>query len=326
MKFALQMFSVLALGAGLVTTTGCELSNCDEETDGAGGNGGASSSTAANDDSEGTCTQFKSLKRFNEEKAREESIAYTAGGNITIDSDNGDITLVKGSSDTLRVEYKRFVYRAYDTEDSVIVKQLKDVTVGVSESGGNLKVSSQNDDGNDGAALTVYVPTTFDGKLVINGRAGFGGADVSVDYLGAATAIDIDAAGDCAIKAAGGSVTSSTVSCKGTEVYDVSDNVTITADGLDDTKVRIKSVSDSAKGGKITGSSGLSDILLTMPKTGNFAVQAVADTGSEVTFSGLPSGCVEEAAAENSKTLTCGAAGGALYQVESGQGVAVTFK
>ena len=81
-----------------------------------------------------------------------------------------------------------------------------------------------------------------------------------------------------------------------------------------DITVGITSVAAGAAGGTITSESG--DVSVTMPAAGGYSVQAQANADGVVNEGTLPATCTVNAAATNSKTVSCGT--GPNYTVKAG--------
>jgi hypothetical protein len=174
-------FSALTF-ALLFSLGGCEVQECDNEETGA----------------DGLC--LKSLKRWT---APDETVqvSYRAGANMGIDSPNGDVRVVRGTStDTVSVTFEPFVLRAYDTPDEEAEADLDSLERSIEDDGiGNLTVDVTRPSGSPsslGADITVELPTSFDGVLEVNQDNG----STEVDFVGDATAVQVwSRNGDCEV-------------------------------------------------------------------------------------------------------------------------------
>src|ERR1044072_1766962 len=90
---------VVAFGVvSLVATSGCELQKCETE-----------------DGEEALCA--KSLTRFEGNEVTPDPLPYTAGTNLTVHGNYGDIEVVEGTPGEVSVVFEPFNYRAHDAED-----------------------------------------------------------------------------------------------------------------------------------------------------------------------------------------------------------------
>ncbi len=309
MKTILGSVALVLLGGVLLSTAGCKTTCGKDEQSGASG-----------------CTS-KSLTEF---KGTQESksFAYAAGDSLTIETVYGVVNVEQGTADQVSVTFDPFDFEGYDEKD-IATRQMGSPANGgnlVLEAGtGSVKASRSGDTTNGlGATITVSLPSNFSGTLTIinHGDGPVQHFDTNVDYVGQAVALNVTGEaglGDCKIQGAP-SVVNTKVDCaKEVDVYDVSDNVTITSrEGLpfDDVAavaLRLSSISDTASGGKIHSGDGPVDI--TFPSGANFSVQASAPNG-EVVEGTVPAACVLDTAAATAKTVTCGS-GGANYEVST---------
>jgi len=261
-------FTALTL-ALLVPLGGCEVQDCDNEETGA----------------EGIC--LKSLKRWD---SPEETLstAYTAGANVSIDSPNGDVQVVRGgSTDTVSATFERFVLRAHDTPDEEAEADLESLELSVGADGnGDVVVDVTRPSGSPsslGADVTVALPTSFDGVLEVDQTNG----STEIDFVGAAVGIVVTSNnGGCDI--ATGSASDVSVHC---------DNGDLTAS--------VDAVSAQTGSGFSTGNGSVE---LSLPSDGVFSVQAQALAGGIVEINGLPDTCTVNEASDAAKTVSCNGA------------------
>lgn len=299
MKTYWKLLTATALGFGLLATANaCEVSDCEDGEETVTGTEDAGVVEDQSSDDDGECVQFKSLKKF-VGNTKEADWTYSAGRNLTIDSTNGRVTVKNGSSADGKIETTPFVFRAYDTPDEEVASNLEGIAHGASGSD-DITVSSGGG-GNRGADIEVTLPSGFNGTITV--RVGNGGLDI--EGVAGATALDVFSDnGSCDIEA-GPTVTNTKVNCDNgsTTVYNVANDVDIFA-GNGSLEVALAGV--GGNGGTIGTDNG--SITLWMPNAGDYSVQATSD--SDVVSFGTPPGtCSENAAADNSKTLTCGAGG-----------------
>ncbi len=277
MKTTLWTTMTLAL---LVPLGGCEVQDCDNPETGA----------------EGVC--LKSLKRF-ESPPETQSAAYAAGANVTIDSPNGDVRVVRGDDDSsVFATFEPFVLRAFDTPEEEAAADLDSLERSVTADGsGNVAVDVSRPSGSPsslGADIRVELPSVFDGMLEIDQNNG----STEVDFVGAAVAVNVSSDnGSCDI--ATGSAANITVHC---------DN--------GDLDASISGVTAQSGSGFSTGNGS---ITLSLPSDGVFSIQAQALAGGIVDVQNLPSACTENAASDSAKTVSCNGATSAdpIYVAEA---------
>ncbi len=270
MNRAFSLLGVALLGAfALSTASGCEVACAeDEETQG------------------GTCVA-KSLTRFNGSDVTK-TATWTAGGSIDVNGVYGDITVEDSGTSELQVVFKPFSYRAHDAKDAAVDEMNHNLDLNIQD-GGNVTITSARNGGSNGlgAAILVRLPSSFDGTLNIHnhGSGPINPGDVNVKYVGSSPAVTInnDKLGSCTLNGAP-TVTTTNVTCDGsTKVFNVADNVTIHTTGLETdnaVELSIASISDTATGGTIDSEDG--SIVLTLPSTGNYSVQAQSPTQGTV--------------------------------------------
>lgn len=302
---AFRTLGLLSLGLSLLSaTTACEVA-CSEDEESRGG----------------VCVA-KSLTRYNGTPVSQ-SAAWSTGGSLTIDGVYGDITVAKGTADTVDVTFEPFSYRAHDAQDAAVREMNENLVLEITD-GTNVTVKTGRNGGSNGlgAKITVLLPAAFDGAVTVTnqGNGPINPGDVKLDFVGTAPSVTLTnkELGNCKLQGSA-TVTTTNVSCDGeVTVLDVADNVTINATGLNTdaaVTLRLASVSDTATGGSITSEDG--HILLTLPSTGNYSVQATSPKEGTVDFGTPPAACNVAEASAASKTLTC-SAGGANYVVTAG--------
>jgi hypothetical protein len=311
MKTALSLLGILSVGAFVIAgTAGCEAACTEDEETG------------------GTRCEGKSLTYFTDPATEiNKSAAWSAGGTVAINGEFGKITVKSGAADTVGAHFVPFSYRAYDKKDAAMA-DLALVRGDVVANGDGVDVTGWVDGthgSNTGAHITVTLPPNFDGALIVKNR-GDGSVsshkefDVTVDFVGQASLLDVrtnSKLGDCRISGSA-SVVKSEVHCGSfVRLHGVSDFVNVSTrfgavigDAID---VKLASIS-SAGGGSLQSVDG--SIVLSVPSGGVYSVQAVSSAGGTVQVNPAAD-CSVEAAAETSKTLSCGT-GGPNYTVTAG--------
>ncbi len=270
-RLGLVLGLVLANGA-----LGCEAQDCDNPDTGA----------------EGVC--LKSLKRFEADQA--DSTAYP-GGDIIIDSSNGDVHVMEGASGEVSVSFESFVYLAFDSPQERADEELLLVENALSTNGNDVHIDVTRLDGamsTLGADIMAMIPPEFAGNLRIDQSNG----DTTVDFAGGAMGVLVTSDnGGCDV--ATGAASEISVHC---------DNGDLSA-----------SIADVTAQSGSGFSTGNGSITLDLPGDAVFSVQAAALAGGTVTADNLPSGCVLAAASESAKTLSCNGATteNPVYQVKA---------
>lgn len=296
MKTILGSLALVLLGGVLLTSVpGCK-NTCGETESGASG----CKSTSV--------TEFKGT-------AKTESVPYTPGDSISIETVYGEVNVVQGTADQIQVTFEPFDYEGYE-EEALAVRQMNE-NLEFNISGTAFSVLRKGDPTNGlGGHITVKLPTNFNGTLTVknHGDGPLQYFDSNVDYVGQAIAVSVtgdSAIGNCTVKGAV-SVVNTTVNCGDlVTVSGVSDNVNITArdgTGFDEPTVIVSlaSISATATGGTIHSGDGPID--MTFPSGAVFSVQSTANKGS-VNEGTVPSNCTIETAAETAKTVSCGVGG-----------------
>ena len=316
MKTALGWLALTTAIALVPLTSGCEVSDCDEET-------------GAEQNNDGACVQAESLTRYVGDPIVKSS-SYTAGASLSVEGHFGEVKVIGGAaSDEVKVTFELFSYRGHTKEVEAredIANHLKtDVTT---DAAGAVLVKTwkEGESGSSlGANMVIELPTNFSGLLKVinygNGNvATHREFDIDLDTVGGATSLDVHAdsdLSDCFIDAAP-SVTDSKVNCGGfVRLLNVSDNVFITTRSgtvIDDAvQLKLASVADGSSG-EINTVDGT--VAATFPLGGSYSIQAFSP--EEGTVSVDPAtGCETQEAAPGSKTVTCGS-GGPLYKITAG--------
>jgi hypothetical protein len=294
MKKAFGSLARLGLGVGLLALgAGCEAQDCDvvEETPDGG-----------TETREGVC--LKSVKRFVGANPIEGQAQWTPGAPITIDGRNGDIEVVQGTSDVVRARFVPVVYLAYDSSDERVNGQfnLLDAVVTGNADGvtGAVLVKTSRKSGaasSLGADIRVEIPPGFDGALTVlqdNGQT-------DIDFAGNATSVKLNSGnGSCSVTSSA-VATSVDLFCKN---GDISANISGAPAGSGPRSIRAG-----------LGDIGLSFVGATQP----FNVQALAPDGVVNTVNDVGAGCTVNAAAPNSKTISCngGTSADPVFQVNA---------
>jgi hypothetical protein len=284
----------------LAGTTGCE-GACKED-----------------EETQGTTCIAKSLTRWEGSKFNGQSdTAWTSAKNVTVDGVFGKITVVAGTGDKVEVDYSPFSWRAHDGEaDAVDDMENSLKTEVTTDASGNFLVRSFREapyGSSLGTDMVVKLPAGFDARLTVNNRGSGdigskGEFDVDIDSVASATALDVRAGsnlGDCTVNGAP-SVTSSEVHCGSlVKLFNVSDAVNAsTSSGVGD-GIELSLAGISANGGgTIEAENG--DIVISLPSTGAYSVQATSSSDGTVTVGTPPAGCTVEGQDSRSQTLACG--------------------
>jgi len=245
------------------------------------------------------------------------------GGDVTVDGLYGNIEVVEGAADTVRVTFEPFHYWDPDEEEEARQMLADHLQTVVEPDGDGVHISTGRSGGGSngiGADITVELPSNFAARLVVENRSNgpIDPGNVRVRFVGEATSVSVstDSLGDCRIDGAP-SVTQTTADCDGAvRISGVTDNVDITTTGLEtavSVDLTVASVSAESGGGTINSEDG--DVNLTFPATGDYSILALTNEGV-INEGSLPESCTVEAAEERSKTITCGA-GGPQYHVNA---------
>jgi len=239
---------------------------------------------------------------------------WSAGRTLRVQGLNGEIRLESGSPAEVKVTFKPFAIDGYTKEDEARDAMAKHLKKSLSaDANGNIVVVTDKDGGGTGlgAHMVVYLPPEFDSSIVVEN----GNGEVEIDFVGNASVLNVknNGAGDCLIEGAP-SIKASVVSCSfDTRLTNVADSVDIRT-GLGDITASLASVSAGTTASYIAATDG--NVNLTMPASGGYSVQAKAFGGGKVNEGSLPAGCTVNAAADNSKTVSC--ATGPNYVVNAG--------
>lgn len=293
MKTLNSILAFAALGAALLSTTGCKVA-------------------------------AKSASKFVGTPVTK-TVDYQKGGELTIDGVYGDIAVSSGAAaGKVEVTFQPFAYEGYDDEDKAVRAMNEGLVLNVDLTGGVHVTASRNSSGNGlGSGISVKLPAEFDGKISVHnrGEGALNEFDSSVDWVGAAPSVSIindQDLGSCRVKGAP-TVTSTTVTCGEIEVTNVSDNVNLTQKGLGtDASIvlTLAGISATATGGSVTTNDGSIDA--TFPATGTYAIEAWAKPSNGVVSGTPPASCTTQETSAGSKTFTCGGAT-PLYKLTAGE-------
>jgi hypothetical protein len=235
------------------------------------------------------------------------AVNYTPGQAMKVTGLNGEIRFEDGGrAGEVHVLFKPFTFDGYDKEEEAREAIENDLHVALAEDNeGAVHAAVDKDGGGSlGAHVIVSLPPEFDDLIHIANRNG----QVDVEYVAGATSLWVHnrGAGDCLI-AGQPSLRDTNVVCGfDVRVTDVADKVQVRSEGIGDVMVSIAAVAAGSGGGDIRADNG--EVNLTVPaSTSDFSVQAAAYGGGVVNAPAAPSGCQLQVAAENSKTLSCGA-------------------
>jgi hypothetical protein len=293
MKTILGSVALVLLGGVLLTSVpGCKTTCGEDEQSGASG-----------------CTS-KSVHLFNGTPVTQSNIAYNPGDTLTIETVYGDVEVTQGAADTISVTFEPFDYEGYDEED-LAVRQMNehlDLKYGSTA----ITASRIGDTTNGlGAHIRVQLPQNFSGKLIVknHGDGPLNFFNTDIDYVGQATAVDVNGGSplsDCEVNGSP-TVKDTVVNCGDViNVQHVSDNVTLTSregHGLSEPaaiRLVIDSISATATGGSLTTPDG--NIDANFPASAAFSVQATAPNGS--VNENAPS-CTVEENGPTAGTVTC---------------------
>lgn len=301
-KFLGSVALALLGGVILLSVPGCKTECGEDEESGASG-----------------CAA-KSLTRFNGTPVTPAAVDYNVGDDITIEAAYGDVKVVQGNATQFEVTFEPFDYEGYDEKD-LAVRQMNE-NLDLSIQGSTIKAVRKGDTTNGlGAHITVKLPTNFNGKLTIMNHCDgpLNHFESDIDYAASATAIDVTGEGALSECHVDGSPTviNTRIDCgDDVKLLNVSDNINVTVregTGFDEpiATISLAGISDTATGGTINVADGPIDI--TFPGSSDYSILANAPTGS-VNSGTVPTGCVENAASEQSKGYTCGA-GGPTYNI-----------
>ncbi|HEY3235240.1 MAG TPA: hypothetical protein VGJ84_10995 [Polyangiaceae bacterium] len=307
----------LALTATLVfSALGCETSKCKDEQG-----------------RDAVCA--KSLTRFlPQQNPAPVTTTWSAGTPIKVLGLYGNITVRSGASGAVEVAFKPFDYRAYDAEAQARDELANNLITSVAtDADGTLVISTARQPGSSnglGADIDVKLPSNFDALLKVrnSGQGPQNPGDVDIQFVGSSPRVEVinDAlVGSCTVMGAP-SLKFTEVTCVDeTMVSNVNDTVNVATTGLiAPIQVTIASISASAGPSSITAAD--SDISVTFPASAQFSVNATA-TGGAVSAGSPPSSCMIQSTAPDASTITCGAAGGPEYSINTGDGnINVSFQ
>ncbi len=174
MKNIIRIASATAILIGLGSMTqGC-IVECHDETDAEG-------------NTKQVCTGENAVKYVGSDV--EQAVDYTPGQNVIISSTNGDVKVVGGGGDQVRVTFERFTFRRDGEEEEAKAEMDEDLVLETTNSGDVVVKASRKDGSSSGLGANVIVrmPDGFDGGVEVNQNNG--GTDVDVDN---ATYVDID--------------------------------------------------------------------------------------------------------------------------------------
>jgi hypothetical protein len=306
MHSALKSLLIVAFGVGLVATTaGCEQCEVDSR-DG---------------DKEESRQGFCSVDKFIA-PARAQGVAYAEGQSVRIVSENGKVVVRRNNAADVNATFDPFVFRAFNTPDSEIDENFTHLETTVTQSGDEIVVKADRVGTHPstlGAEITVNLPTNFNGQLLVDQDNG----SVELNYTASAREIQVQSDNGSIVGEATGPSFTRLITSNGRIRFGLgaADRVEVES-GNGGIQFSMGSLLPGARGGFIR-TSGLGDIALQAPGSGDYAI--VADGDDEVTFAAPPSGCSVEEADATAKTLSCGAAAPRFDVTSNRGGISVTF-
>ena len=283
MKKPFGSLGVLCLGAGLsLLSMGCEAQKCDVET----GDGQTQ---------EGVCA--KSLKRFVGANPIVREAQWTPGSPITIDSRNGDIEVVRGTSNVVRATFIPVVWLAYDSSNERVNGQFDLLnTEATGDAGGVsgavlVKTSRQSGAASSlGADITVEIPPAFDGAFSVQQDNG----STDVEFVGSAPSVKVHSDnGSCRVVSSA-AATAVDLHC---ENGDLEANISGAPAGAGTRTIHT--------GDPDVGSGDINLSFVGVPTSQPFNVQAFAVGGTVQSVNDVGAGCTVQIAGEGSKTFSC---------------------
>ncbi|HET9954599.1 MAG TPA: hypothetical protein VFQ61_08845 [Polyangiaceae bacterium] len=245
---------------------------------------------------------------------------YEPGSDLRIKGVYGDINVRAGTAGEVSLRVRPFAYGTHDSKDEAFEKMRDKLYAEIANDGNAVAITTWRDDTKlplVGADLDIYLPPEFDGGLVVEnqGNGTWNPGNIKVFEAAEARSVEVRATSlsDCQLQL-GPTVTYTAVRCDGDiRVVGASDDVSLETQGqLGNIEVQLVNIEPTSSGGRFKAGS---DIRVIFPSGDDFSVQATG--GKLVDFGGLPAAsCSVEAAAENSKSATCGD-GGPLYEITS---------
>lgn len=303
----------------LLSTTACAERECtDEEREEAGAD--------ENDD----CTRYVPLVTFDADESETVREGWEPGDGVILTGDIRAVRVVEGNSDDeVVIVWRGQVALAEGREKDVVEATLDNLTTELRRSGSNIRFSaSRNDSSADlGAAVTVQLPSGFDGVFEIDKRKARGG-NVRIDYLGDAAELRVDMndlGGDLDLGGVSGVRraiinTRGDISMRG--AFSSALEAAVIHSHFGDVEARFSGVPESHV--RIVTEFG--DIDVNVPGSEDFTLSGVSD-GRSVTFSNPPSGCLTRTNSPTSKDLLCNAGdpGGLTFDLEADGDITVSF-
>ena len=311
MRTLLSALSVLSLGVSSLLLGGCEVTDCKSE-----------------EGKDAKCAE--SLEAY-EATEVVESMPYVDGASITINGKYGDIAILPGDAGEVSTTFKPFNYRGKSQEDDARRELEENLDlVFLSDADDNIEITTSRHDATNGLGshITVRLPPEFNGLLIVEneGDGVINQGLIDVKFVGEATTLNVTnhGLGLCSVLRGDDdepsivtNLNDVNVRCEADIIVrGVSDNVvvrSVSPSFHSDVVVDIVGVSAGAIGGSIIGEN--SNVQVTLPTVGDFAVLANAGTGASI--SKVETGeCEALVSDENELSLTCGA-GGPLYEISA---------
>jgi hypothetical protein len=178
MKNIVHIASAAAILLGIgAAGQGCVLTNCHDETDPDTGK------------TKQVC-DVETLQGYRGSDVNN-TLTYTAGMNITINSQNGDVTLKTGSAGTVGVTFKPFTARPGGEDEEAKIEMTEDIVYTASDDG-SIQIGVAKKSGSSsglGADIVVSLPAGYDGAVSITQNNGEVKGTLAA---GVATATSID--------------------------------------------------------------------------------------------------------------------------------------
>jgi hypothetical protein len=157
MNKIVQIASAAAILLGIsVLGQGCVLTDCHKETDPDTG------------ETKEVCS-VESLVKYNGSKVNE-TLTYAPGMNISVDSQNGKVTMIAGSSDTVGIVFSPFTFRPDGEKEEASTEIKGDLNL-THTADGEIIIGVSKDSGSSsglGADIVITLPAGFDSQVSVH--------------------------------------------------------------------------------------------------------------------------------------------------------------
>ena len=252
------------------------------------------------------CKIYKPRKRFDGEPVVEEW-AWTSGGPVSVDAEKGNIEIVSGSGEGIKLTVRPFAALAEGAGSEEVRAAVEAHFFNVIQAAPSAQpfqgilLQSDSSASNTGADIRIELPPAFDGSLIVDHEDG----SITSTFSGNSRHIDVSSHGACDLA-----------------IGPLAEHLNVYCAEL---TASLQDVPPGFVSASLWGSDGTATVAFdAVPVGRSYVVYANAFDGAVQTGSAESAGCVVSTHDESNKTIACGedalSPPGHAYHVNAGQG------